>query len=59
MFVLGIIHNGESSEESDTEIDLERTEVEDYIEAESPVVDNKTTAKLLHHETACSIIDDD
>ena len=46
----GIIHNDNSLDESDTEIDLELTEKEDNkeeIEALTPVVDHKVTSKLL------------
>ena len=57
----GIIHNDDSSDESDIEIDLERSEKEDDIEeAESsaPVVDDEVTSKLLRHGTACIVTDD-
>ena len=46
----GISHNDNSLDESDIEIDLELTEKEDNkeeIEALTPVVDDKVTAKLL------------
>ena len=47
----GIIHNDDSSEESDIEIDLELTKKEDdqeEVEATAPVVDKEVTSKLLH-----------
>ena len=47
----GIIHNDNSSEESDIEIDLELTKKEDdqeEVEATAPVVDKEVTSKLLH-----------
>ena len=56
----GIIHNDDSSDESDIEIDLERSEKEDDIEeaeASAPVVDDEVTSKLLRHGTACIVTD--
>ena len=47
----GIIHNDNSSEESDIKIDLELTKKEDdqgEVEATAPVVDKEVTSKLLH-----------
>ena len=47
----GIIHNDNSSEESDIEIDLELTKKKDdqgEVEATAPVVDKEVTSKLLH-----------
>ena len=43
-----IIHNNDSSDESDIEIDLELTEKEDdkEVEASAPVVDDEVTLKL-------------
>ena len=56
----GIIQHEDSSDESDTEIDLELTEKEDYkeeVEASAPVVDDKVTSELLLQDTACIVID--
>ena len=58
----GIIQHEDSSDESDTEIDLELTEKEDYkeeVEASAPVVDDKVTSELLLQDTACIVIDND
>ena len=56
-----IIHNNDSSDESDIEIDLELTEKEDdkEVEASAPVVDDKVTLKLLRQDTLCNDIDND
>ena len=63
----GILHNDESSDDSDIEIDLESADlVEDDDEEEadkmkpvSPVVDNEITNTLIQQEAACIVIDDD
>ena len=57
-----IIHNDDSSDKSDIEIDLELTEKEDdeeEMEASAPIVDDELTLKLLRQDTACVVIDDD
>ena len=57
-----IIHNDDSSDKSDIEIDLELTEKEDdeeEMEASAPIVDDELTSKLLRQDTACVVIDDD
>ena len=56
-----IIHNNDSSDESDIEIDLELTEKEDdkEVEASAPVVDDEVTLKLLRQDTLCNDIDND
>ena len=57
-----IIHNDDSSDKSDIEIDLELTEKEDdeeEMEASAPIVDEELTSKLLHQDTACVVIEDD
>ena len=63
----GILHNDESSDDSDIEIDLESVDiVEDYDEEEadkmkpdSPVVDKEIRNTLIQQEAACIVIDDD
>ena len=63
----GILHNDESSDDSDTEIDLESVDVvEDDDEEEahkvkpvSPVVDKEIRNTLIQQEAACIVIDDD
>ena len=56
-----IIHNNDSSDESDIEIDLELTEKEDdkEVEASAPVVDDEVTLKLLRQDTLCNDINND
>ena len=62
-----ILHNNESSNESDIEIDLQSVNVaedDDEEEADkmkpvSPVVDKKITNTLIQQEAACIVIDDD
>ena len=62
-----ILHNNESSDESDIEIDLQSVNVaedDDEEEADkmkhvSPVVDKKITNTLIQQEAACIVIDDD
>ena len=48
---IGIIHNDDSSDESDFEINLDLTEKEDDKE--------EVTPQLLHQDTVCIVIDDD
>ena len=63
----GILHNDESSDDSDIEIDLESVDiVEDDDEEEadkmkpvSPVVDKEIRNTLIQQEAACIVIDDD
>ena len=63
----GILHNDESSDDSDIEIDLESVDVvedDDEEEADkmkpvSPVVDKEITNTLIQQEAACIVIDDD
>ena len=63
----GILNNDESSDDGDTEIDLESVDVveddDDEEEADkmkpvTPVVGNKITNTLTQQETACIVIDD-
>ena len=60
----GILHNDESFDDSDNEIDLEKVDVveDDEEEAEkmkpvSPVVDKGTKNTLIQQESACIVID--
>ena len=63
----GILHNDESSDDSDIEIDLESVDVvedDDDEEADkmkpvSPVVAKEITNTLIQQESACIVIDDD
>ena len=63
----GILHNDESSDDSDIEIDLESVDVvEDDEEEEadkmkpvSPVIEKEITNALIQQEAACIVIDDD
>ena len=62
----GILHNDESSDDSDIGIDLESVHVveDDDEEADkmkpvSPVVDKEITNTLIQQEAACIVIDDD
>ena len=64
----GILHNDESSDDSDIEIDLESVDViandDDEEEADkmkpvSPVVDKEIRNTLIQQEAACIVIDDD
>ena len=64
----GIFQNDESSDNSDTEIDLESVDVvENHDDEEeagkmkpvSPVVDKEITNTLIQQEAACTVIDDD
>ena len=66
----GILQNDESSDDSDTEIDLESVDVveddddDDEEEADkmkpvSTVVDKEITNTLIQQEAACVVIDDD
>ena len=56
----GIIHNDDSSDESDIEIDLELTEKDhDKVKTLAPVVDDEVTLKLLPQHTACIVIGND
>ena len=63
----GILHNDESSDNGDIEIDLETVDVvedDDEEEADkmkpvSPVVDKEITNTLIQQEAACIVIDDD
>ena len=63
----GILHNDESSDGSDIEIDLESADVkEDYDEEEadkvkpvSNVVDKEIANTLIQQETTCITTDDD
>ena len=62
-----ILHNDESSDDSDIEIDLENVDiVEDDDEEETgkmkpvnPVVDKEITNTMTEQEAACIVIDDD
>ena len=56
-----IMHNNDSSDESDFEIDLELTEKEDdkEIEASAPAVDDEVTLELLRQDTLYNDIDND
>ena len=56
----GIIHNDESSDESDFEIDLDiesKVMEDDETNKESLKENNETVTKILQQETACIIID--
>ena len=63
----GIIHNDESSDDCDIEIDLESVDVveddgdeeADKMKPVSPVVDKEITNTLIQQEAACIVIDDD
>ena len=64
----GILQNDESSDDSDTEINLESVDVveddDDEEEADkmkpvSPAVDKEITNTLIQQEAACIVIDDD
>ena len=64
----GILHNDESSDDSDIEIDLESVDVveddDDEEEADkmkpvSPIVDKEITSTLIQQEAACIVKDDD
>ena len=58
----GIIHNDNTSNESDIEIDLELNEKEDdkvEVETLAPVVDDEVTIKLLRQDTVCFVTDND
>ena len=63
----GILHNDESSDDSDIEIDLESVDlVEDDDEEEadkmkpvSPVVEKEITNTLIQQEAVCIVIGDD
>ena len=58
----GIIHNNESSDESDTEINLELTEKEDEkkkVEASALVIADKVTSHFLRQGPACIVKQDD
>ena len=58
----GIIHNDDSSDESDFEINLDLTEKEDdkeEVEVSAPAADDEVTPQLLHQDTVCIVIDDD
>ena len=63
----GILHNDESCDDSDIEIDLESVDVvegdDDEEEADkmnpvSPVVDKEITNVLIQQDAACIVIDD-
>ena len=62
----GILHNDESCNDSDIEIDLESVDVveeDDDEEADkmnpvSPVVDKEITNVLIQQDAACIVIDD-
>ena len=56
-----IMHNNDSSDESDFEIDLELTEKEDdkEVEASAPAVDDEVTLELLRQDTLYNDIDND
>ena len=62
----GILHNNESSDDSDIEIDSKSVDVvEDDDEEEAdkmkpvtPVVDKKITNALIQHEAVCIVVDD-
>ena len=55
------MHNNDSSDESDFEIDLELTEKEDdkEVEASAPAVDDEVTLELLRQDTLYNDIDND
>ena len=63
----GILHNDESSDDSDIEIDLESVDVvedDDEEEADkmkpvSPVVEKEITNTLIMQGAACIVIDED
>ena len=63
----GILHNDESSDDSDIEIDLESVDVvEDDDDEEagkmkpvSPIVVKEITNTLIQQESACIVTDDD
>ena len=64
----GILHNDQSSDDSDIDIDLESVDVvedgDDEEEADkmkpvSPAVDKEITNTLIQQEAACIAIDDD
>ena len=63
----GILQNDESSDDNDTEINLESVDVvedDDEEEADkmkpvSPAVDKEITNILIQQEAACIVIDDD
>ena len=63
----GILHNDESSDDRDIEIDLESVHVvedddneeeADKMKPASPVVDKEITNTLIQQEAACIVIDD-
>ena len=62
-----ILHNNESSDDSDIEIDLQSVNVAeegdeeeaDKMKPVSPVVDKKITNTLIQQEAACIVTDDD
>ena len=63
----GILHNDESTDDNDTQIDLESVDVVEDDDAEegadkmkpaSPVVDKEITNTLIQEEAACIVIDD-
>ena len=62
----GILHNDESSDDSDIKINFESVDVvedDDEEEADkmkpvSPVVDNEITNTLIQQKAACIVIDD-
>ena len=63
----GILHNDESSDDSDILIDLESVDVvedndvegADKMKPVSPVADKEITNALIQQEAACIVVDDD
>ena len=64
----GILHNDESSDDSDIEIDLQSVDVveddndeeeADKMKPASPAVDKEITNTLIQQTAACIVIDDD
>ena len=57
-----IIHNNDSSDKSDIEINLELTEKEydkEKVEASATLVDDEVTSKLLRQNMSCIVIGND
>ena len=63
----GILHNDESTDDSDTQIDLESVDVveddddeegADKMKPVSPAVDKKITNTLIQEEATCIVMDD-
>ena len=65
---IGILHNDESSDNRDIEVDLESVDIVEHDDDEEeadkmkpviPVVDKEITNTLIQQEAACIVIDDD